>query len=132
MKPRMIWANLASADLKRTTEFYTKLEFMENDNNNSEELTSLVFGENKFVINFFKKERLEFFTNGKIVSPEMGNEIIFSLSAKNRDEVDQWSENVKKAGGKIISEPQNYELGYTFVFSDPDGHKFNVLYWPGM
>lgn len=132
MEPKMIWANLASADLKRTTEFYTQLGFRESDNNTSPELSSLIFGQNNFVINFFKKSRLEDFMNGKIVNPEMGNEIIFSLSAKNKEEVDQWYENVKNTGGKIVTEPQNYELGYTFVFSDPDGHKFNILYWPGM
>jgi len=128
----MIWANLCSNDLGRTTEFYTKLGFKENDNNNSSELTSLVFGESKFVINFFKKERLEDSMKGKLTDLKTSNEVIFSLSAKSKEEVDQWFENVKKAEGKIFSDPQNYQLGYTFGFSDPDGHKFNVLYWPGM
>ena len=61
-----------------------------------------------------------------------GSEIMFTLSAKSKGEVDKWAEEVRKAGGKIFMEPTNYEQGYTFGFSDPDGHKFNVLYWPGM
>lgn len=34
--------------------------------------------------------------NEEIVNPEMGNKIIFSLSVKNKEEIDQWFENVKK------------------------------------
>ena len=49
-----------------------------------------------------------------------------------QEEVDQWMEKAKQAGGTVFSEPQNYLQGYTFGFADPDGHKFNVLYWPGM
>lgn len=132
METKMIWANLCSADLNRTTEFYTKLGFKENDNNTSPELTSLVFGNNRFVINFFRKERMEVSINGKVTDTQTSNEVIFSLSATSREEVDQWVENVKAAGGTIFSNPQNFEKGYTFGFADPDGHKFNVLYWPGM
>lgn len=60
----------------------------------------------------------------------LGNEIIFSLSAESIDEVHQWLLAVKNADGKIFAEPQSFEKGYFFGFSDPDGHKFNVLYWP--
>lgn len=132
MKPTTIWANLVSEDLQRTTAFYTKLGFMENHNNTHPEMSSLVLGENKFVINFFKKEPLEHFTQSKMLNPESGNEIIFSLSATDEQEVVLWAQKVKDAGGKILSEPQAYQQGYTFIFTDPDGHKFNVLYWPGM
>lgn len=126
----MIWANLASADLERTTKFYTALEF--ESNGGSKELVSFFYGKSKFVINFFTTERLEDFAKSKMADLEQQNEIIFSLSAGSKEEVDQWHEKVKKAGGKIFLEPQNYEQGYTFGFADPDGHKFNFLYWPGM
>jgi predicted lactoylglutathione lyase len=49
-----------------------------------------------------------------------------------RDVVNNWAEKVKSAGGTIISEPQNYEKGYTFGFADPDSYNFNILYWRGM
>jgi uncharacterized protein len=130
MEPKMVWANLASADLKRTTVFYTELGFT--SNGSSEELSSIFFGKGKFVINFFATARLESFAKSKMANLEKQNEIIFSLSAESKEEVDQWYEKVKKAGGKIFLEPQKYEQGYTFGFADPDGHKFNFLYWPGM
>lgn len=129
METKQIWANLAVKDLERTTRFYTDLGFK--SNGSSKEITSFFVGDNKFIIHFYLKEQLEKFMP-EIADLSKGNEIIFSLSAKSKEEVDQWAEAVRKAGGKIFLEPSNYDLGYTFGFSDLDGHKFNVLYWPGM
>jgi predicted lactoylglutathione lyase len=129
METKKIWANLAVNNLERTTKFYTDLGFKPNGNNN--ELTSFIIGDDHFVIHFFIKEQLEKFMH-EIADLSNGNEIIFSLSAKSKEEVEKWAEEVRKAGGKIFLEPANYEQGYTFGFFDPDGHKFNVLYWPGM
>jgi uncharacterized protein len=130
MKTKQIWANLAVSDLERTSKFYTELGFKKGSQ--TQELTSIAFGENSFVINFFLKDILQNNTHSKITDLKNGNEIIFSLSAKSKEEVNEWMEIVKKAGGKITVEPYEIGQGYTFVFSDPDGHKFNVLYWPGM
>ena len=70
--------------------------------------------------------------NGGLSIPKNANEILFSLSANSKEEVEQWVEKVRSANGTLFSEPQNFEQGYTFGFADPDNHKFNVLYWPGM
>jgi uncharacterized protein len=131
MESKMIWANLVSQDLQKTIDFYTALGFKQNGHE-SEELVSFNFGQNKFVINFFKPKRFEKALKGTIANTKTENEIIFSLSATSKEEVDVWHEKVKQAGGTIFSEPEVFEIGYTFGFTDPDGHKFNFLYWPGM
>jgi len=134
MKTKQIWANLATNDLARTTKFYTALGFKANKSNGShaQELTSFSFGEKGFIVNFFLKNILQNNTRSDITDLKHGNEIIISLSADSKEEVNEWVEIVKKAGGKITVEPYEIGQGYTFVFSDPDGHKFNILYWPGM
>ncbi|MBO9584617.1 MAG: VOC family protein [Flavobacterium sp.] len=131
MKTKMIWGNLVSHDLEKTIQFYTNLGFKQNGQE-TKELVSFVFGENDFVINFFAPKRLEDAIKGKLVNANNENEIIFSLSANSVEEVDLWYKKIKEIGGTIFSEPENFEVGYTFGFSDPDGHKFNFLYWPGM
>ncbi len=131
MKTKMIWSNLAVTDLKKTENFYTELGFKLNGKA-TDELVSFFFGDNNFIINFFTEERLKAGTNMEIADLSNGSEVIFSLSAGNRSEVDEWADAVKKAGGHIFSEAQDFQKGYTVGFSDPDGHKFNVLYWPGM
>lgn len=134
MKAKQIWANLATSDLERTRKFYTELGFKENPSHSSQaqELASFSFGENNFIVNFFLKDIFQKNTRTEITDLKNGNEIIFSLSVGSREEVNQWVEMVKKAGGKITVEPYEILQGYTFVFADPDGHKFNMLYWPGM
>lgn len=132
METRFIWANLASGDLEKTAAFYTALGFKRNDNNENEEMASFSFGQNNFIINFFTEERLSKPMNGALSILKNTNEIIFSLSADSREDVEKWVEKVRFANGTIFSEPQNIEKGFSFGFSDPDNHKFNVLYWPGM
>jgi len=132
MKTRFIWANLISGDMKKTIEFYTALGFKRNDQYETGESTSFTFAENQFIINFFTEERMTQPRFGGLSVPKNSNEIIFSISADSREDVDAWAEKVRKAGGTIFSNPQNYEQGYTFGFADPDNHKFNFLYWPGM
>lgn len=128
MKTKKIWANLGVEDLERTSKFYNELGYKQNGHN--KELTSFSFGDDDFIIHFFIKDQFKWAVNDEVADLKLGSEIIFSLSAESKDEVDQWLLIVKKAGGRIFAEPQNYGKGYFFGFSDPDDHKFNVLYWP--
>ncbi|KIC63038.1 VOC family protein [Chryseobacterium taiwanense] len=132
MKTKQIWANLPITDLERTKKFYEELGFTLNNSVKPHELISFSFGENNFIINFFLKDILETNTKMKFSGVKEENEIIFSLSAKSKEEVDEWVQVVENAGGIISTTPYTTGEGYTFGFSDPDGHKFNVLYWPGM
>ena len=131
MKPTMIWANLASEDLDKTIAFYTDLGFMPNGTL-TKEGASFIFAENDFVINFFTKSRMVEAMKGSVVDAKNQNEIIFSMSADTREEVEEWFEKVRNIGGTTFSEPEDFDNGYTFGFSDPDGHKLNILYWPEM
>jgi predicted lactoylglutathione lyase len=127
MKPKKIWANFGVHDLERTTSFYKQLGFKHNGA--SEQLTSFFFGEEDFIIHFFLKEVLEPGMKGQVADTKAGNEIIFTISAGSRDEADAWAKEVEPAGGTLVSNPEAFGEGYYgFVFTDPDGHKFNVFF----
>lgn len=127
MKTKKIWANFSVRDLERTTNFYRRLGFKQNGA--SHQLTSFFFGEENFIIHFFLKDILEPAMQGPITDPTAGNEIIFTLSADTREEVDSWVEEIRQAGGTLVSSPEAFGEGYYgFVFADPDGHKFNVFH----
>lgn len=131
MNPKMIWSNLAVSDLERTTKFYTELGFKPNGKSN--ELTSFLIGKNDFVMHFFLKDILKTSIKGEITDSQISNEVIYTLSAESKDQVDDWAKEVESAGGKIISEPEEFgKEYYGFVFADPDGHKFNVFYMKGL
>lgn len=127
MNPKKIWANFAVSDLDRTTQFYTQLGFKHNGR--SKELTSFFVGDDDFIMHFFLTDVLKTNVKIDIADAHQVNEIIFTLSAESKDDVDNWSKEVEKAGGKIISKPEEFGKGYYgFVFADPDGHKFNVFF----
>ena len=128
MNPKMIWSNLAVSDLEQTTKFYTEIGFKPNGSP-TEEITSFVVGSKNFVMHFFIKDKLRTEIKGELADLKQGNEIIFTLSAESKEEVNLWAKEVQKAGGKLVSKPEEFGEGYYgFVFADPDGHKFNVFY----
>jgi predicted lactoylglutathione lyase len=127
MNPKKIWSNLAVSDLDRTTKFYTELGFK--FNGRSSELTSFFVGECDFIMHFFLNNILEASIKGQLTDTRYTNEIIFTLAAESKDQVDNWADEVLQAGGSLVSRPEEFGKGYYgFVFSDPDGHKFNVFY----
>ena len=130
MKPIKIWANLGVTNLERTAKFYNAIGFKPNGKHSTtKELTSFLVGDEDFIMHFFLKDILKKAMKGEITESEKSNEIIFTLSAESKFQVDNWATEIEKAGGKLVSEPEEFGEGYYgFVFSDPDGHKFNVFY----
>lgn len=127
METKKVWANFGVLDLERTTNFYKQLGFK--PNGSSGQLTSFLFGDEKFIIHFFLKDILEPAIKGPIVDAKSGNEIIFTISAETREDVNNWEKEVREAGGAIVSTPEEFGEGYYgFVFTDPDGHRFNVFH----
>jgi predicted lactoylglutathione lyase len=126
MKTKKIWANFSVKDVKRTTQFYTALGFTPNDTNNFPKLASFLFGDDNFVIHFFEvgSQMDEYLASGSTTN----SEIIFTLSAQSESEVADWAERVKNAGGTIFMPLGRDKTNhYGFGFTDPDGHKFNIL-----
>lgn len=130
MRPKKIWGNLAVKDVNITRNFYMTLGLKPNKGyDRSPELTSFLFGDDEFVINFLLKEPLKHAMKGDLADLRKGNEIILTLWADSRDQADRWAMEVKNAGGQVFGEPEAFGEGYYgFVFADPDGHKWNVFH----
>lgn len=128
MKTKMIWANLPVKDIERTYAFFLALGFKPNGERTAE-IVSFIIAENAFIINFFKEEQFKIATEVAVTDTTKSAEIIFSLSAESREDVKEWAEKVKKAGGTVFLEPQEIQGNmYNMAFADPDGHRWNVLY----
>ena len=131
MKAKKIWGNFSVKDAKLTRQFYTQLGFTPTKQNNDPKLASFLFGDDNFVIHFFEQgSRIDdYLTSGS----KNTSEIIFTLSAETEDEVKEFADKVKEAGGNIFQEVRRDENNYYgFAFADPDGHKFNVLLMDNM
>jgi predicted lactoylglutathione lyase len=130
MKINKIWANLSVENVERTHEFYKTLGFRPNGEfPNKHELASFLVGEDDFVVHFFSHKSFKPPLGGEIADLEQGNEVMFTLSADSKEEVDEWAKAVQKADGTIFSKPQKIKDNwYGCGFADPDGHKWNVFY----
>jgi len=138
MKTKQIWANLGVENIERTKTFYQSLGFQLNGSP-SDDLVSFFFGPDKFVIHFFKTEKLESSLEGKTADLNKGNEVMFSMAAESKEEYNNWVTEIDKAGGKIVFDSNKDRKAfyddngfYVCVFTDPDGHKFNLLYTENM
>ena len=129
MRPKKIWANLGVDDVELTRKFYTAIGFKPNGKFQSKDLASFVVGDDDFVVHFFAKETMKKALMGEFSDLSQGNEIMFTLAAESKEEVNAWAVEVRNAGGSIFSEPVEFGEGYYgFGFADPDGHKWNVFF----
>lgn len=132
MDTTQIWANLPANDVERTRAFYTALGFRVNgDGGDRDELASFLVGDDDFVVHFFAEPRFRASAEGEVADGRAVDEVMFTLAAASRDEVDEWARAVEEAGGTVFSEPQSVmdnDDWYGCGFADPDGHKWNVFH----
>ena len=131
MKTKKMWSNLSAKDVEQTRAFYKALGFSVNgDGGKRDELASFLVGEGNFVVHFFAEERFKDSIDSDIADLKQGNEVMFTLSADSKEEVDEWAKEVVKAGGIVFSEPQTImnDKWYGCGFADLDSHKWNVFY----
>lgn len=124
------WINLPVKDLKRTKDFYTQLGFTFKPlPGNREDGACLILGSKSVQVMFFEESLFRGFSGTEVSDTHKGSEVLFSIDAESTDEVTKLSNNVKKAGGTIFAEPGEKDGWlFGFGFSDPDGHRWSVLY----
>jgi predicted lactoylglutathione lyase len=122
-----IFINLPVKDLNKSVEFFTKLDFKFNPQFTNEEATSMIVGEDIFIMllveKFFKT-----FTPKTISDAQKTTEVIISFSTESHAKVDEMIEKVLKAGGKISGETQDIDFMYSRGFEDLDGHLWECAY----
>lgn len=125
-----IWLNLPVKDLPNSVKFFTEIGLTRNPGpGNSEISASFTIGEKKVVLMLFSQEVFSGFTNHALADTAKGTEVLFSLGAASRDEVNDMANRAKAAGGTLFAEPRESNgFMYGCGFCDPDGHRWNVLF----
>ncbi len=125
-----IWINLPVKNIQQSVAFFTSLGFSLNTQyDNSENSASLVIGDKKVVVMLFAESVFQGFIEHGISDTSQGTEVLFSIGAESREDVDLLAKNVIAAGGRIYSAPsevQGWMYGCGFV--DLDGHRWNSLF----
>ncbi|EFM11149.1 Glyoxalase/bleomycin resistance protein/dioxygenase [Paenibacillus curdlanolyticus YK9] len=121
-----IWINLPVKDLPASEAFFTRLGFSVTS---AGDKAKIVVGDKNAVVMLFPEETLSRFTGAPISDTRQGIEVIISIGADSKEEVDAWVANVEQAGGTVTSKP-GYQDGWMYgaAFADLDGHRWNLLY----
>lgn len=120
-----IWINLPVKDVERSTAFFNEIGF--DAESVGSERARLAIGQTAILL--FPVAVFEKFTGSKATDTSQSTEVIFSIGAESREEVDAFIQKVALAGGSIFSEPGETDgWMYGAGFADLDGHRWNLLY----
>ncbi|PTM59651.1 VOC family protein [Desmospora activa] len=126
LQAEKIFVNLPVKDLKRSVDFFTKLGFEFNDQFSGDKATCMVISENIYAM-LLVEDFFQSFTKKELTDTRKSAEIIVTLSAESREQVDEIVNRGLAAGGK-----PGYEFDHGFMyessFQDIDGHFWAFIY----
>lgn len=126
---KQIWLNLPVKDVAKAKDFFWKIGFSFNEQHDTPSSTCMVVGEGHFVIMLFEEMLFSSFSKNSITDTNSSSEVLISIDAESREEVDELAEKVKEAGGTIFAPPaESQGWMYGCGFADLDGHRWNVLF----
>jgi predicted lactoylglutathione lyase len=124
---RQLYVNLAVDDLGRSVAFFTALGFSFDPRFTDETATSMIVGENAYVMLLTKPKFAEF-AKKPVVDASSQTEVILAVSAASREGVDELAEAALASGGSDANDPIDFGFMYSRSFEDPDGHVWEVVW----
>ena len=127
---KQLWINLPVKNLQQSIKFFEALGFSFNTKyGNTDHSASLLIGEKNIVVMLFTEQVFESFIRRKIADTTAGTEVLFSIDAESREEVDELAVKVVAAGGNLFAQPAEQQGWlYGCGFADLDGHRWNILF----
>jgi hypothetical protein len=125
-----LWFNLPVKNIQVSLDFYKSLGFKENTHfPKSNTSASLFAGSKSIVIMLFTEDVFKGFSQSDITNARESTQVLLSIDAESREEVDLLAQTIQNSGGKIFAEPgDNQGWMYGCGFADPDGHRWTLLY----
>jgi predicted lactoylglutathione lyase len=126
---KQIWLNLPVKNVAKSKDFFWKIGFSFNEQHDTPTSTCMLVGERHFVVMLFEESIFTGFSQNGIADTNAGSEVLISIDAENREEVDELAQKVQDAGGTVFAPPaESQGWMYGFGFADLDGHRWNVLF----
>jgi predicted lactoylglutathione lyase len=127
MMIKQFWINLPVKNLNKSIEFYRKLEFSVKTRTDQSDQAQLVIGNTTIML--FPESTFQHFIRQEIADTGRMSEVLFSIDAESKAEVDRMAELAINAGGTLFGKPSDIQgWMYGCGFTDLDGHRWNVLY----
>jgi uncharacterized protein len=127
---KQLWINLPVKDVQRSKEFFSQIGFQFNDQHCSgDDSACMMVGDPAIVVMLFKDSTFQQFARQPLADTSVGTEVMFSIDAESREDVESLAQQVVDAGGTLFSIPQDIQgWMYGCGFTDLDGHRWNSLY----
>lgn len=125
-----LWINLPVKNVKEAKLFFSEIGFSFNEAmSQTEDSACMLVGKNKLVVMLFKEEMFKHFIQHEMTDTTKSTEVLFSVDATSKEEVDELAAKVVTAGGNLFSPPSPVmDTMYGCAFCDLDGHRWNVLF----
>jgi uncharacterized protein len=122
---KQFWINLPVKDISRSVEFFTKLGFALEQSGN--EQAQLMIGSGNVML--FPEATFKNFTKHEITDTKQSTQVLFSIDAESREEVNELAAKAVQAGGTLFGEPAEHQgWVYGCGIADLDGHRWNIVY----
>jgi hypothetical protein len=122
-----IFINLPVKDIEKSKSFFSKLGYRFNDQISDEHAACIIIRENIFVI-LLKDEYFKTFTKKNISDTKAFNEVLISLDAESKLDIQTIISKARQFGAHIYAEPQNFGWMYQHSFADLDGHLWEFIF----
>ena len=126
---KQFWLSLPVKNLERSKAFFTTMGFTFNkEQGNGPNSACLVLGEKGVVVMLFDEPTFKKCINHAAIA-DRTTEVLLSIDAQSKEEVDEMARKAVAAGGSSDHRPSEMTgFMYGCVFTDVDGHHWNVLY----
>lgn len=126
---KQIWLNLPVKDVAKAKDFFWKIGFSFNEQHDTPSSTCMVVGEGHFVVMLFEEMLFSSFSQNGLTDTRSNSEVLISIDAESREEVDELAKKVEEAGGIVFAPPaESQGWMYGCGFADLDGHRWNILF----
>jgi len=126
---KQFWLNLPVKDIEKSKKFFSALGFTLNDHMGGSDSACFLIGQQNAVMMLFPVDQMENFMMTKVSDTSAGSEMLLSIDAESREEVERLARLAAENGGTVFGQPMDIQgWMYGCGFCDPDGHRWNVLY----
>lgn len=122
-----VFINLPVKDLDKSKAFFKGLGYSFNPQFSDENAGCMVISDSIYAM-LLTESYFKTFTNKEISDAKTSTEVLITLDANSKGEVEQIIAKAKDLGATIYSEAQDHGWMYQHSFADLDGHQWEFTY----
>lgn len=125
---RMMFVNLAVADLDKAKAFFAGLGFSFDPAFTDENAASMVVAPDHGYVMLLRRDYFASFARKPVADATAATGVMVALSASSRADADALADKALELGGTPAADPVDYGFMYGRSFYDLDGHHWEVAY----